>query len=103
MPPKKRKCPSSPPHLDLGSSAVLLKSWEFVRDAEEFSGRKLAPLTGSRLEAQLLMARIEATESIEASPTPLTRSMSGIDELPNPLPGVSEQQWVEFRKAAFPP
>jgi hypothetical protein len=49
------------------------------------------------------MARIEATESIEASPTPLTRSMSGIDELPNPLPGVSEQQWVEFRKAAFPP
>ena len=101
MPCKKRKCPSSPPFLDLGSSATLRKSWEFVRNAEESNGRKLAPLTGSRLEAQLLMARIEATEPIEESPTPLTRSMSGIDELPNPLPGVSEQQWVDFQKMVF--
>jgi len=49
--------PPSPPRLDL--PPLLIKSWEFVRDAEEAEGRTLAPLTGSALEAQLLIHRIE--------------------------------------------
>ena len=49
--------PPSPPRLEL--SPLLLKTWEVVRSAEEAEGRMLAPLTGSTLEAQLLIHRVE--------------------------------------------
>jgi len=49
--------PASPPRLSL--PPLLHKSWEFVRSAEEAEGRTLAPLTGSMLEAQLLIHRVE--------------------------------------------
>jgi hypothetical protein len=55
--------PVSPPHLEL--SPLLRKSWEFVRNAEEAEGRMLAPLTGSALEVQLLIHRIEVGCSFE--------------------------------------
>lgn len=52
--------PASPPSLGLPPPSLLQKSWEFVRDAEEYEAkRKLAPLTGSVLEAQLLISRVE--------------------------------------------
>ena len=59
---KKRKLtttasPPSPPRILL--PPLLQKSWAFVRDAEQAQGRTLAPLTGSKLEAQLLIHRIE--------------------------------------------
>ena len=49
--------PASPPRLAL--PPLLQKTWEFVRSAEEAEGRTLAPLTGSTLEAQLLIHRLE--------------------------------------------
>jgi hypothetical protein len=49
--------PPSPPRLEL--SPLLKKTWEVVRNAEEAEGRLLAPLTGSTLEAQLLIHRVE--------------------------------------------
>jgi len=105
FPSRKRKCPPSPPMLDLGASAALQKSWEFVSSVErEFSGRTLAPLTGSRLEAQLLVSLIEAgvadTAEVADSPAPLERSLSGIAP-PTPttvVPGVSDEEWDRFRE-----
>ena len=49
--------PPSPPRREL--SPLLKKTWEVVRNAEEAEGRLLAPLTGSTLEAQLLIHRVE--------------------------------------------
>lgn len=40
----------------------------------------------------------QSTCPLEASSVPLLeRTLSIIDELPNPLPGVSEAEWAEFR------
>ena len=42
---------------------------------------------------------MQSTCPLEASPDPLLeRTLSIIEELPNPLPGVSEQEWAEFRR-----
>jgi hypothetical protein len=49
--------PASPPTLNL--PPLLQKTWAYVRDAEQMQGRTLAPLTGSVLEAQLLINMIE--------------------------------------------
>jgi hypothetical protein len=115
---RKRKCPPSPPMLDLGASAVLQKSWEFASSVERgFSGRTLAPLTGSRLEAQLLVSLIEAgvaeTEELarektpfllDDSPAPLERSLSGIDPVTpttTVVPGVSDEEWDRFREQVY--
>jgi hypothetical protein len=70
---KKRKLatvasPPSPPRILL--PPLLLKSWAFVRDAEEAQGRTLAPLTGSKLEAQLLIHRIEVRCALSCVNTP---------------------------------
>ena len=109
-PSKKRKCPPLPPQLDLGSSAVLRKSWEFVSTVEkETTGRTMAPLTGSRLEAQLLVSLIESatayategSEHEEEGPLPLERSMSGINPLPELVPGIADSDWDEFRRNVF--
>jgi len=32
----------------------------------------------------------------------LERQLSIIEELPNPLPGVTEEEWSEFRKSMMP-
>ena len=78
--PSKKLCmsasPPSPPRLDL--PPLLKKTWEFVRNAEEADGRTLAPLTGSALEAQLLIHRIEVRCCFGfdvPSSTPLTQSL----------------------------
>lgn len=112
--------PSSPPRLDL--PPLLKKSWEFVRNAEEAEGRTLAPLTGSALEAQLLIHRIEvrcfgpvslflcawpdacvqSSCTVEAFSIPaLERQLSIIEDLPHPLPDVTEREWSEFRASVM--
>ena len=108
QPSRKRKCPQSPPLLDLGGSAVLRKGWEFVSEVEEAAyGRTLAQPSGSKLEAQLLVSLIESmTEEEEEdtnklSPACLERSISGIEPLPETVPGVSEQEWDEFKRLVF--
>jgi hypothetical protein len=47
-----------------------------------------------------LTARLQAIQPHEI-PT-LTRTMSVIEAPPEPLPGVSEHEWWEFRKGIFP-
>ena len=86
--------PASPPPLDLG---VLHKTWEFVRDIEQSEGRTLAPLTGSTLEAQLLVSRVESSHQIEVSDVPIVVR----EELPLAVPGVSDYQWRKFKRVAF--
>ena len=106
-PQRKRKFRQETPPLDWESSAVLQKGWEFVREVEqEAFGRTLAPLTGSRLEAQLLVSLIESMppadeEETEAEPACLERSLSGLEPLPEPLPGISEQEWEQFKRRVY--
>lgn len=90
---KRKRCPLM----------LLEQSWEFVRSLQEgSSGRTLARPTGSRLEAQLLVTMVEAFYDRQREAPPLlTRSAAGIPRLPDPLPGVPEEQWAEFREAAF--
>jgi hypothetical protein len=59
-PSKKKITPSprSPPPLNL-PSPLLQRCWECVRDAELSEGRLLAAPSGTPLEAQLLVARVE--------------------------------------------
>ena len=41
-------------------------------------------------------------QSIQPADVPmLTRTLSVIDELPEPLNGVSEREWLEFRREVF--
>jgi hypothetical protein len=71
--------------------SVLKKTWNFVQRIE---GRALAPLTpGSKLEAQLLVSRVEALR-IDAT---RVRSRYAAGK----VPGVSDLQWRKFKRAAF--
>ena len=86
--------PASPPPLNLD---VLQRTWEFVRDAEHAEGRNLAPMTGSTLEVQLLVSRVESSRQIEASDSPMVATES----LPLDVPGVTDHQWRRFKRIAF--
>jgi hypothetical protein len=103
---KKRRCPPSPPKLNMTPSPpspplldlrVVNKCYQFVQALE---GRKLAPMTGSMLEAQLLISRVDSSRAIETSCDGYYGDPQ-LDILPLPLEGVTEASWAQIRSDAF--
>lgn len=101
---KKRKSPPSPPRLNMKPSPpsppllnldVMGKCYEFVQALE---GKRLAPMTGSKLEAQLLISRVDASREVDVSSD---RCFFHQEFLPLPLDGITEEVWNRVRSNAF--